>query len=431
MIPTLFSSLLSDLWDDVQNADVVWQIGAILLCIVIGWALARLLRRWIAGRGEQQRIVRLGVESFTRILSPLLIFLLLLVAKPLLAHGHHTNLLRVAIPLAASQVLIRLGFYILRRAFKRQGQVGNFLRIFERLFAALIWVGVALYITGSWDDLLQYLDDTLIPIGSHKVSLQTVLQAVVSVIVTLTVALWAGAALDDRLMRVDTLHSSTRVVISRMGTVLLIVLAVLLSLSMVGIDPTVLSVFGGALGVGLGLGLRTIASNYVSGFVVLIERRLAIGDMITVDKYYGKIAQINARYTVLQGQDGVEHVIPNEMLISSPVQKASTDVTLSLKTAVSVSYQTDIDMVLQLLTDAAASVTRVSKEPAPSARLANFGADGLELEVSFAIPDPEIDRGNVASDVNRAIWRSFQQHRISVPYPQREIRIFSEELSTK
>src|SRR5437879_2458307 len=191
MMPTLFSSLLSDLWDDLQNTDVVWQIGAILLCIVVGWALARLLRRRMAVRGEQQRIVRLGVESFTRVLSPLLIFLLLLGTKPLLAPAHHNNLLRVAIPLAASLVLIRLGFHILRRAFRRQGQVGGFLLIFEKLFAALIWVGVALYLTGLWADLLQYLDETLIPVGRHKVSLQTVLQAVVSVIVTLTLALWA------------------------------------------------------------------------------------------------------------------------------------------------------------------------------------------------------------------------------------------------
>jgi small-conductance mechanosensitive channel len=134
---------------------------------------------------------------------------------------------------------------------------------------------------------------------------------------------------------------------------------------------------------------------------------------------------------VLHGPDGVEHVIPNEMLVSGPVQNESARASLWLKTAVSVSYQTDIDLVLQLLTDAAASVERVAKEPAPSARLTNFGADGLDLEVSFAIHDPENGRGSVAPDINLAIWRSFQQHQISVPYPQREIRILSEELVTK
>jgi small-conductance mechanosensitive channel len=192
----------------------------------------------------------------------------------------------------------------------------------------------------------------------------------------------------------------------------------------VGIDLTVLSVFGGALGVGLGLGLQKIASNYISGFVILLDRSLTIGDMITVDKYSGKVTQINTRYTVLQGLDGVESIVPNEMLVSGAVQNSSlSNKMLWISTNVSVAYDTDLDFALALLEKAAASVERVSKTQPPSAQLLSFGADGLDLRVGFWISDPENGRGGVTSDVNRAIWRALKDNRISVPFPQREMRI--------
>jgi small-conductance mechanosensitive channel len=192
----------------------------------------------------------------------------------------------------------------------------------------------------------------------------------------------------------------------------------------VGIDLTVLSVFGGALGVGLGLGLQKIASNYVSGFVILLDRSLTIGDMITVDKYSGRVTQINTRYTVLQGLDGVESIVPNEMLVSGAVQNSSlSNKNLWLSTKVSVAYDTDVDFVLGLLEQAALTVARVDKDKAPSATLVSFGADGLDLQVGWWIADPENGRGGVTSDVNRAIWKALQEHKISVPFPQREMRI--------
>jgi small-conductance mechanosensitive channel len=183
-------------------------------------------------------------------------------------------------------------------------------------------------------------------------------------------------------------------------------------------------VFGGALGVGLGLGLQKIASNYVSGFIILLDRSLTIGDMITVDKYSGRVMQINTRYTVLQGLDGVESIVPNEMLVSGAVQNSTlSNKSVLLSAKVSVGYDTDLDLALRLLEEAALSVERVVKDKPPSANLVNFGADGLDLQVNWWISDPENGRGGVISDVNRAIWKLLQEHRINVPFPQREMRI--------
>ncbi|HJV82309.1 mechanosensitive ion channel family protein [Noviherbaspirillum sp.] len=418
------SNLLFDLWDDLQDPGLLGQVVTLVFCLVIGWAVARLVRQRITAHDTQLRVVRLGVESFSRVLSPLIALAMIAIATPLLGQWQRVNLLKVAMPLVGSFALIRLSFYVLHRVFARGGKAGIFLSIFEKVFAILVWSGVALYITGWWPDLVQYLEQTVLPIGRNKVSLLTALQAAISVLVTLMIALWASATLEERLMRMDSVHSSLRVVMARMGRAVLILFAVLISLSLVGIDLTVLSVFGGALGVGLGLGLQKIVSSYVSGFVILLERSLAIGDVVMIDKYSGQITQINTRYTVVRGPDGVETVIPNEMLLSGPVLNYSlTDRALRLFTRVTVGYQTDIDLVLRLLEQVAAGIPRVSSNPAPQAYLIKFEADGLELELGFWIADLENGRANVLSDVNRAVWKMLQENQIQVPYPQREVRL--------
>ena len=424
MTPTLLSSFLSDFSSDIRDPGLLWQIGALLACAIAGWWLARKVRMAFAPGEVQSRAVRLGVESFFNVLPPLFFLILTVIARQVLANWQHVNLLRLLVPVIASFVLIRFGFYILRRVFARTGTVGSTLVLFEKLFAGVVFIAAVLYITGLWPELLQYLDETQIPFGRYKVSLSAIAQAAVSVAVLLVAALWAGAAMEERLMKMEAVHSSLRVVMARMARAVLVLIAVLVSFSMVGIDLTVLSVFGGALGVGLGLGLQRIASNYVSGFVILLDRSLTIGDVITVDKYHGKVTRINARYTVLMGVDGIESVIPNEMLVSSPVQNYSlSDRNLRLVVNVTVGYESNIDEVLPWLEQAAASVERVSREPAPLAILRKFGVDGLELEIGFWIPDPENGRLNVLSEVHKAIWRVLQAHQVTVPYPQREIRM--------
>ncbi|QDZ26987.1 mechanosensitive ion channel family protein [Noviherbaspirillum sp. UKPF54] len=425
MNPNPLSSLLSDFWSDLRDPSLLWQIAALAACLVSGWALARLVRNRVESREVQMRVMRLGVESFTRVLSPLLALAFIAVAKLALAQWHfHVNLLRVAIPLVGSFALIRLAFYVLRRIFARGGKAGTFLLAFEKVFATLVWCGVALYITGLWPELIAYLEQTVLPVGRNKVSLMTIVQAAASVLVTLIIALWAGASLEERLMRMNSMHSSLRVVLARMGRAVFILLAVLLSLSLVGIDLTVLSVFGGALGVGLGLGLQKIVSSYVSGFVILLERSLAIGDIVKVGEHSGQVTQINTRYTILRGMDGIETVVPNEMLLSGVVQNYSlTDRRMRLATRVTVGYRTDMDLVLRLLEQAASGMPRILLDPAPQAFLVAFAADGLELELAFWIADPENGRLALLSDVNRLIWNLFQQNQIEVPYPQREVRI--------
>lgn len=426
MKQNLLSTLLSDLWTDLRDPGLLWQIAALAACLALGWALARAARGKLTAHDMQLRVMRLGVESFSRVMWPLLALALVMVAKLVLEQWYPVNLLNVAIPLIGSFALIRTAFYVLRRAFARGGKAGSFLLMSEKVIATLVWCGVALYITGLLPGLMQYLDATMIPVGRHKTSLLVVLQAAASVLVTLMLALWGSAVLEERLMRMETMHTSLRAVMARLVRAILILVAVLTSLSLVGIDLTVLSVFGGALGVGIGLGLQKIVSSYVSGFVILLERSLTIGDVVAVDKYVGQVTQINTRYTIVRGMDGVETVVPNEMLVSGPVQNYSlTDRMLRLVTRVTVAYQTDIEAALRLLEETVSRVDRVVRDPAPQAFLTLFDADGFVVELGFWIADPENGRSNVLSEVNCAIWKTLQENQIEVPYPQREVRFLN------
>lgn len=419
-------NLFTDLIDDIRDPGIMWQVGAIVVAAGLGWLLARFIRKsYLSGRAGADGVTAIGVASFAHVLSPLLIATLLWGATLLLRRSHlNVHVLQVAMPVFASLAVIRAAFYLMRRVFARHGAVGSAILTFEKIFATVVWLGVAMYLTGLWPDVFGYLNTTTLPLGRHNVTLLAIGQAVVSVVVLLMLALWAGAALEERLMGMQTLHTSLRVVMARMSRAVLILVAVLVSLSLVGIDLTVLSVFGGALGVGLGLGLQKIASNYVSGFVILLERSLSIGDIISVDKYSGKVTHINTRYTVLQGLDGVETVLPNEMLISGPVQNQSLSTSrVRLGTLLTVSYNSDLDLLFPQLEQAALAVPRVLQDPPPNAVLRQFGPDGFDLEVGFWIDDPHNGRGGVVSDVNRALWKTLKTAGVTLPQKFYDVRL--------
>ncbi len=399
----------SSIWQGLHDEHIMLQLLAIALCAALGALIAKLLRLQFSSNRQPPQ-----VGSLARVLTPLLTLILITLVHHWFFQGTglRSNLLRIVVPLVASLALMRFGFYLVRRIFA-SARVSSTLSLVERLLAIMVWTGGLLYITGLWPDLLAWLDDTMLPLGRNKVSLAAILQAVASILVMLTLAMWAGAVLEQRLLGLEVMQPSLRVVLARTARGLLVLISLLLGLGLVGIDLTVLSVFGGALGVGLGLGLQKIASNYVSGFVILLDGSLKIGDMIAVDKYYGRVTQINARYTILQGLDGIESVLPNELLVSGAVQNYSlTNSSICLVTRVRVPFDTDTDSLFPLLQEAAQAIPRVLADPAPSATLTKLSGDGLDLELGFWINDPQNGRGGVTSEVNRAICRVLKEQGI-------------------
>lgn len=413
-------SVLVDMWGDLKQPDLLWQLGALAFCVLVGWALSSRAR--VQTSREQTAAVRMGAGGFNRIVFPLVVVLLLAAARVLLSRWTNTNLLSVAIPLIGSLAGIRFVVYLLRLAFAH----GGGLAAWERAVSTTVWVIVALYLTGLLPEIQSQLESVKISFGKQKFSLMTAAESVFWILVTLLIALWAGSAVESRLMRAETMHSSMRGILARLTKVTLLVASILIVLPVLGIDLTVLSVFGGALGVGLGLGLQKIASNYVSGFIILLDRSIRIGDWITADNHYGEVKHITTRYTVVRSQSGVEAIIPNDMLITSTVlNNTYADKQLRLAIKVSVAYSSDIGAVLALLPEIALRHPRVLKEPAPNAIVLALGDNGIDLEVGFWIEDPEMGRQNLNSEILVWILTEFGARGIQIPYPQREVRMLT------
>jgi small-conductance mechanosensitive channel len=431
---SLVHEVLRIFQQELSRPQHLWQLVVIGAALAGGWLFNRLVQqrvnaRVLAQSSEPSRrvdLLRFSIDGFRRLAFPVAAMALLILgglalrAAGLVARAGDVQFLRLAVTLLGAMAVIRLFVYVIRRSFPRSGWIGSF----ERAIALVIWVLVALHVTGLLTELIEMLEAVHIPIGRQRLTLWDLLIGAVSVVLTLLAAMWVGSVIEARLIAATSLTPNSRVVLSRLAKALLAFVAVLTALSLVGIDLTVLSVFGGALGVGLGLGLQRIASNYVSGFIILLDRSLTIGDMITVDKYYGAVSQINTRYTVIKGLDGTETIVPNEMFVSSPVINHSyTDRKARVVVKVSVAYVSDVDRALEILVQAAQVQPRVLSEPGPAAFITGFGADGIDLEVGFWIPDPEEGTLAVRSAISRLLLQRFREENIEIPFPQRDIRI--------
>ncbi len=410
-------NLLLTLGQDLKSPTILLQIAVVLLSLAIGWALSSRFMPKLSS--DEHAGWKLGWGGLARVAFPAIALVCLLVGKIFFGRAHPTAILNVALSLLTAFALVRLAVYMLRHAFPPH----PLLRASERFIVFVLWFSVALYIIGLDEPVLAYLEEP-VRFGTRHFSLLAVLTAMGSVIVTLIAALWLAQLTESRLMGATTLDMSLRVVLSKFSRALLLMVAVLIALSLAGIDLTVLSVFGGALGVGLGFGLQKVASNYVSGFIILLDRSIRPGDLITADNRYGTVSQLNTRYTVVKGMDGSEAIIPNDTLMTTTVINHSyTDERILIKLAVQVAYQSPLEEALSLLVAAANGEPRVLKEPAALAVVQRFAENGIDLELLFWIADPQNGDGALRSNIFLAIWRAFQERGIEIPYPQRDLRI--------
>lgn len=418
---TEFAKLLLDIWNDLHDPAVLWQVGALLLCLVFGWLIQRAVP--YRGEGEPRSAARrFGEHGVKRVIFPLSALLLVLMTRGVLARYHNVSLLDLAVPLLASLALIRFVVFTLRQAIGRATWLG----LFERFFATAAWLVVALHIVGWLPEVIAGLESVSFTLGSQKLSLWTLLQGVAMVMLTLLLALWAGGALERRMALAAGLDSNLRAVLTRLLRAVLIVVAVLVALPMVGIDLTTLSVFGGALGVGIGFGLQKIAANYVAGFILLLDRSLRIGNLISVGSERGIVKEITTRYTVIRSGSGVESIVPNETLVGSVVQNETfSDTQVALPLSIQVGYDTDLERAMEILIEVASRQPRVLREPAPKAFLESFGDNGINLRLGCWIADPEGGTLGITSDINMEVWRRFKAEGISIPFPQREVRVLA------
>ena len=419
--PAAWADSLRSLTEEATALQWATQAAIAILGTVIAWPLAqsacaryRASPHWKFGRGE-----------FRRVVSPFLAVVIVGVATLVMQRLHQpVRLLGIANALLAALLLIRIAVYILGHVLP----AGAFLHSVVRVIAWIAWIGVALHITGLLPEVRDALDDVGITLGKQqtRITLLLVLQALAAMAITVTIALWLARVTGGRVLAAQSVEVSTRVVIVKIINTVAIAVAVMVALPMAGIDITVLSVFGGALAVGLGFGLQKVAASYVSGFIVLLERSLRIGDVITVENRRGVVEAIESRYTVIKAGDGTETILPNEVLITKEVvHHTYTDPKVATVIPMTVTYEADADRACELLAEVGKRNMRVIGDPAPVARIAALNDRGIQIELTVWISDPDKGESELRSELLREILRTFKAEGIEFAYSRGETRLIA------
>ncbi len=393
------------------------ELAVLSACVLLAFAVVWLLRRGLDP--DHTASVWFGRGLVDGVLFPALLLSLAYGGRSLLSQYQDLAVFRVAIPVLVSLVTIRVGVKVLQVAFSE----ARWLRPIERSISWMAWGAMVLWVSGLLPVVLNELDQITWKVGGSMLSVRTLIEGALTAGAVLILALWVSSAIEARLLRSATGEElSLRKAASNATRALLMFVGLMLALTSVGIDLTALSVLGGAIGVGIGFGLQKLAANYVSGFVILTERSMRIGDMIRVDTFEGRITDIKARFTVIRNLTGREAIVPNEILITSRVENLSlADPRVWQSTVVNVAYQSDVALVIRLLEAAALSQTRVLRDPPPVASLSAFGVDGLEFTLGYWIADLENGQLGLRSDINKQILESFREHGIEIPFPQRVV----------
>jgi small-conductance mechanosensitive channel len=363
------------------------------------------------------------------LIAPILAGLALLVAAHFVVGGFglSAQVIDVCARLLVALVLVRLGVYVLGLLLGPNSWV----RTRESRITLILWCIVAIAALGWLDVIEGSLNRISLVPGRSQFSLWALLKGLVVVTAFVIVTSLIARAVERHVMRLDQLAVSTRVGVSKFTYFLLVGLGILLGINAAGVDVTTLNVLTGAIGLGLGFGLQSVASNFVSGFVLLMDKSIKPGDVISFTGQtgaaagnFGWVQELRGRYVVVRDRDGVDTLVPNQNLITTSfINWSYADQRVRLKLPVTVSYDDDPELALKLLVEATEDHPRILRDPAPVSRLISFEANGMALEIRFWIADPVNGVNNVRSDVNRAIWRIFRTHGVRIPVPQQETRL--------
>ena len=402
--------LLSAWSHDGLSPALMTEVAFLCAALALAW-----LPAWSLGRHSKNESVLFGRQVIDGLLFPLLALLFAYIAQSWLQRQQPVLLFKIAIPVLLSLALIRLCARVLMAVFPRSGAAA----LTERLISWLAWAMAVLWITDLLPLVLQEMEQIHLNFGKLRLDLRTILEGVLSSGLVLMLSLWLSAVIEQRVLSQTVSDLSMRKVAANVLRAVLLLIGLLLALSAVGVDLTALSVLGGALGVGLGLGLQKLAANYVSGFVVLIERSVRIGDHIRVDGMEGQVTDIKTRYTLLRDTNGRESIIPNDMLITQRVDNFSlSDAAVALQTVVLVAVENDAAQVQAVLQESLGKVSDVLPEPPAQVFFSRFSADGLEMTLNFWVANQLHTRMAVLSRVNTAVWSALSEAGIQLPPPK-------------
>jgi small-conductance mechanosensitive channel len=422
---------LKKLFEQLTTPEVMAEALAVLMVALLATALSAYIKKWL-----RPLTTRDGVSLWARrcvvagmVLAPSLLGLLLILGLSVLFSSFqlHTALIDVAMDLATALVLVRLAVHVLSVSLGPNSWV----RAWELRLTFMLWAAISFQVLGWFSGIERTFDSIDLVPGKTSFTLWALLKSIVVIVGFLVATSLIARTIERRVMKLEGLAISTRIGISKFSTFFLVGLGVLLGINASGVDLTVLGLFTGAIGLGLGFGLQAIASNFVSGFVLLLDKSIKPGDVIsftgttgTSTENFGWVQELRGRYIVVRDRDGVETLVPNQNLITNSVINWSySDQRVRIRLPVMISFHDDPEVALQVLIDAAANHPRILKDPGPVSRLMSFENYGMRVEVRFWIRDPMNGVNNVRSDVNREIWRLFKKHGITIPVQQHDVRV--------
>ena len=408
--------------DFLLSMPTLWQFLAIFIALGLSFFTNQFIKNYVVGTTKDNW--KMATDGLVRIISPIIILVVLFFSKIYLDTFQPTLFLHIAISLINALIVIRLGVYFIRYLIKPR----PWIRALENTIASLVWVIVALYLFGLLSPIRDGLAQIQFSFGDNSFSLLLALQVIFGSALAVLFAVTIGQFIENRLMKVDQLDMNARVMLNKILKITLYVVAVVIALSSIGLDLTFLSIFGGAFGVGLAFGMQKIASNYVCGFIILLDKSIHIGDILMVGEHYGVVTLIRSRYTVLRKLDGIEVIIPNETLISENIiNHTLSDRKSRISIDVQISYKSSVDKAFEIMLNSAKNESRVLNDPEPAVFLMKFADSGIDLMLSFYIVDPEEGSCGLKSDIYREIWDEFQKHDIEIPYPYRTVEIINSE----
>jgi small-conductance mechanosensitive channel len=304
-------------------------------------------------------------------------------------------------------------------------------RFWAESVAAVCYLGAAFSVLALAGQSVRFLEDVRFSIGAFHFSVWSILSGIVALLFTFWISLALSRQLVKQVNKSSRLTASLKVLSAKLIYFIILATATYIALDSMDVDLSAFAVLSGAIGLGLGFGLQKVISNFISGIILLLDNSIKPGDVIEIEGTYGWINNLKARYASVITRDGTEHLIPNEDLITQRVINWSFSNTLvRLKVPIGVSYKSDIHQCIQLVLDAASSIDRVLKDPAPTCPLRGFGDSSVDLELRFWVSDPSNGVANVQSLVLLKIWDSFKEHNIEIPFPQRDLHIRSSEVMT-
>ena len=403
--------------ETLVSSEFILQLLIIAAVVFLAFLVEYYIRKKIIKTEDNH----FNLKDIFKILRPIVMFLILIAVMHFFREsGYKWGLLYFANTVLIILFFVRLAIILTRYIFKS----GPWLRPIENILALIVILAYLSYQLGILSKLQIYLRSVEFYIAEQNITLLLVIESIFGVLIAILVAMTISRFIENQIMKISNqrLRINQRIILIKIFKILLYFSAIIIVLTGLGIDLSFLTVFGGAFGLGLAFGFQKIASNYVSGFLLLSDESIRVGDMLQIGSDHGIVIAIKSRYTALRRLDGVEILIPNEHLLTSEITNLTfSNTTVKLPLDIQISYESSIDKAIEIILNVCSKESRVIEEPTPKVYVKEFADSGINLHVSCYVADPDKGFMGLKSDIYRAIFKDFQNNDIVIPYPHRTV----------